>query len=402
MTSEAAAIELPTTLDLDLSTVLTTIRRHLHSNPEIGLREFETSNFIRTTLTEYGLTVSKPLAKTGLFVDIVGEHRGPIVAYRCDIDALPIEDTKTVPYRSTKHGLAHLCGHDAHTTIGIGIAILLHANRDEIHGTVRVFFQPNEEGIPSGAPLMIRDRILDGVEAVYASHVDPTLSSGMYGLRVGAATASADRFRIRVLAGSTGHSARPHQATDTIWISTQIMSAMYQLVGRVTDARKTAVIAICRLKAGKAYNVLPAEAEFGGTFRCTENEEREKLKAKIEQTAIGIGRTFGAEVDVDFDIGAPSVLNDGSLISVLRENILESLGPDAIYNIPEPSMGAEDFAHYLDHVPGALLRVGTCNSPKTAFVLHDSNFDIDESVLATTANMWTKTLISYLRKKTSA
>ena len=395
----------PLALNLDqhasppFQTLLTGIRRHIHANPEIGLAEFETSRFIRSTLEHYGLVVSGPLATTGLYVDIVGEYPGPIVAYRADIDALPIEDAKSVPYKSSNAGLAHLCGHDAHTTMAIGTALLLNAHRNLIHGTVRVFFQPNEEGIPSGAPLMIKDGVLKDVVAVYASHVDPTLKSGMYGLMTGAVTASADRFRIRVVSGSTGHSARPHQATDTIWIATQIMSAMYQLVGRVSDARKPAVIAICRLLAGEAYNVIPAEAEFGGTFRCTENGEREIIKTKIEQTAVRLGRVYGAEVVVDFDYGSPPVANDGGLISVLRETILDTLGPDAIYNIPVPSMGAEDFAHYLDHVPGALIRVGTCNSPETSHVLHDSNFDIDESVISTSARLLASTLINLLKKQ---
>ncbi|MDA1028803.1 MAG: amidohydrolase [Bacteroidetes bacterium] len=388
--------------DQEFSDRLIAIRRHLHAHPEIGLQEFKTSAFIRELLSANGLSVSAPLARTGLFVDIEGAFPGPKLAYRSDIDALPITDTKTVSYRSQNEGVAHLCGHDAHTTIGIAIASLLHARRHQMHGSVRVFFQPNEEGIPSGAPLMIGDGVLEGVEAVYASHVDPTLPSGVYGLKTGACTASADRFRIRVLAGSTGHSARPHQATDTIWISTQIMSALYQLVGRVSDARSPAVISICRLKAGEAYNVLPAEAEFGGTFRCTEGSVRASLKAQMEQTACGIGQTFGAEVLVDFDHGAPPVINDADLISTVRESILNTVGKKAIFDIPVPSMGGEDFAHYLDRVPGALVRVGTCNGPDTAFVLHDSNFDIDESVLAKTAQMWADTLIFYLQKKSSS
>ena len=402
MISEHVAPEVLTLENRNLSEILTPIRRHLHANPEIGLQEYETSRFIRETLSSYGLTVSAPLATTGMCVDIVGHHAGPMVAYRCDIDALPITDAKTVAYRSTNQDVAHLCGHDAHTTIGIGIALLLHSQREHIHGIVRVFFQPNEEGIPSGAPLMMADGVLDGVEAVYASHIDPTLPSGKYGLKTGAVTASADRFRVRILAGSTGHSARPHQATDTIWISTQIMSAFYQLVGRTSDARSPAVISICRLRAGDAYNVLPAEAEFGGTFRCTENSTRETLKAKIEQTAISLGHTFGADVLVDFDYGAPPVVNDDGLVAVIRDSILETIGKEAIFDIPIPSMGAEDFAHYLSQVPGALVRIGSCNSPETAYVLHDSNFDIDETVLAKTAHMWSRTLISYLDKRTVA
>jgi len=382
-----------------LATLLTRVRRHLHQNPELGLHEFNTSRFIRAVLETHGLTVHGPIAETGLYVDIKGDHPGPTVAYRADIDALPITDQKDVPYRSKNDGVAHLCGHDAHTAMAIGIAVYLDHHRDEIQGTVRVFFQPNEEGIPSGAPLMIRDGVLEGVSAVYASHVDPTVDSGRYGLMTGAVTASADRFRIRVISGSTGHSARPHQATDPIWIANQIMSDMYQMLGRISDPRKPAVIAICRMRAGEAYNVIPEEAEFGGTFRCTANEDRMVFKQKIERTAKYVGEGHGARVEVDFDLGSPPVVNDGELIHVLREAIQEDRGTDAIFNIPVPSMGAEDFAHYLEHVPGALIRVGTRNSPETANVLHDSRFDIDESAMAPASIILSKAIVKYLKRQ---
>ena len=384
-----------------LATLLTRVRRHLHQNPELGLHEFNTSRFIRAVLETHGLTVSGPIAETGLFVDIKGHHPGPTMAYRADIDALPITDQKDVSYRSRNDGVAHLCGHDAHTAMGIGIAVYLDHHRDDIHGTVRVFFQPNEEGIPSGAPLMIRDGVLDGVSAVYASHVDPTVDSGRYGLVTGAVTASADRFRIRVIAGSTGHSARPHQATDPIWIASQIMSDLYQMLGRISDPRKPAVIAICRMRAGEAYNVIPDEAEFGGTFRCTANEDRAVFKTQIERTAKYVGEGHGARVEVDFDLGSPPVINDGELIHVLRETIEDNRGKEAIFNIPVPSMGAEDFAHYLDHVPGALIRIGTRHSPETAHVLHDSRFDIDESALAPASIIMSKAIVRYLRRHSS-
>ena len=380
-----------------LARLLIRVRRHLHQHPELGLHEFKTSCFIRAVLETHGLKVTGPLAETGLFVDIKGDHPGPTVAYRADIDALPIQDQKGAHYASKRKNVAHLCGHDAHTAIAIGVAVFLDHHRDQIHGTVRVFFQPNEEGIPSGAPLMIRDGVLDGVSGVMASHVDPTLEAGRYGLVTGAVTASADRFRIRVIAGSTGHSARPHQATDPIWIANQIMSDLYQMLGRISDPRKPAVIVICRMHAGEAYNVIPDEAEFGGTFRCTDNDDREIFKSRIEQTAKYVGEGHGARVEVDFDLGSPPVVNDARWVGTVRSVLEEEHGPESIFNIPVPSMGAEDFAHYLSHVPGMLLRVGTCKSPETAFVLHDSRFDIDEQVLAPTAMMISRSLVRYLK-----
>ncbi len=382
----------------DLDALLTGIRRHLHQHPEIGLREFETSAYIRTVLESHGLQVRGPVAGTGLYVDIVGQPDGPIVAYRADIDALPTPDEKSVPYRSQVDGVAHLCGHDGHTAIAIGLTLLLNERRDELAGTVRVFFQPNEEGIPSGAPMMIRDGVMDGVKAVFASHVDPTLSTGVFGLITGPATASADRFRITVSGGSTGHSARPHQSVDTVWVLTQIMNTLYQLVGRLSDARNTAVISICRIHGGEAFNVIPASVEMGGTVRCISNEERALIRERMEQISHAIGETYGARVDVDFDMGSPPVINDPALVSIIRSVITERLGPDAIFEIPRPSMGGEDFAHYVQHAPCMLLRVGTCNGPSTARPLHDSAFDLDEAALPLAAGLLAGTLTTVLER----
>lgn len=382
----------------DLSTLLTGIRRHLHQHPEIGLQEYETSAYIRSVLESHGLTVQGPVAGTGLFVDIVGDEDGPIVAYRADIDALPTPDEKRVDYRSRVDGVAHLCGHDGHTAIAIGIILLLNARRSELSGTIRVFFQPNEEGIPSGAPMMIRDGIMDDVKAVFASHVDPTLPTGRFGLITGPATASADRFRIVVSGGSTGHSARPHQSVDTVWVLTQIMNTLYQIVGRLSDARNTAIISICRIHGGDAFNVIPSTVEMGGTVRCISNQERALIRERMEQVSHAIGDTYGARVDVDFDMGSPPVINDAELVSVTRSVIDERYGPDAIFDIPRPSMGGEDFAHYVAHAPAMLLRVGTSTGPSTARPLHDSAFDLDEAALPRAAELLAVTLESVLKR----
>lgn len=386
----------------NFSPFLVAIRRHLHQYPELGLQEYETSRFVRQILSEYGLSVSTPFAGTGLAVDIKGDFPGPKIAYRADLDALPIQDTKEVSYASSVSNVAHLCGHDAHTTIAIGVALLLSRLRHLIHGSVRVFFQPNEEGIPSGAPLMIEDGILDRVEAAFCIHVDPTLHVGTYGLKAGAITASADRFRIRVHGPTTGHSARPHQSTDTVWIANQIMNSLYQLVGRVTDSRNSAIITITRLRGGEAYNVIPAEVEFGGTFRCIEHGTRKTLGRQITATSNHIAEMYGARVDVQVGDGAPPVRNDENLVQIARTVLEARLGSHAIYEVPVPSMGAEDFAHYLKEIPGMLLRVGTSSGTSTSFPLHDSCFDIDEIALEQTSGLMAAILISALHAENPA
>lgn len=383
----------------DFQALLVSIRRYLHMHPELGFLETQTSRFIRNKLESYGLSIHGPIAETGLFVDIVGEHPGPTVAYRADIDALPIQDAKQVPYASQHEGVAHLCGHDAHTAVGIGVALLLHERRAELDGTVRVFFQPNEEGSPSGSIAMIRDGVLEGVEAAYCIHADPTLEVGRYGLIDGPVTAAADRFDIWVRGETTGHSARPHQVRDTIWIASQMVNLLYQYSGRVTDARNASVITICRFHAGDAYNVIPAEVQFGGTLRSTNQDDRNYLKQYMRHTAEQLAALHDVSIQVEFSQGVPPVDNDARLIDQARRSIQHLFGPEAIFEIPVPSMGSEDFANYLEYVPGALVRVGTSSGDRTSHPLHDACFDIDESVLAPTAQLMANVLVDHLANR---
>ena len=384
--------------DATLHRLIVAVRRHLHMHPEVGMKEHETSRFIRKTLEGYGLTVHGPIAGTGLYVDIEGTHPGSTVGYRADIDALPAQDQKHVPYRSQSPKVAHLCGHDAHTAVAIGVALVLNEHRDAIHGTVRVFFQPNEEGLPSGAPLMIRSGVLDGLDGVYAIHVDPTLEVGRYGLIVGPATASSDRFDVYVQQEGTGHSARPHESVDTVWIANQIMSQFYQLAGRVTDARNAAVLTICTLAGSETHNVIPESVSFGGTLRTISPEDRRTIRQHMRQTAQQLGALYGADVTLDIEDGAPPVLNDPTVTDNVERTIRDMFGDEAIYQIPQSSMGGEDFAYYLQRVPGAFIRVGTASTPDTQYPLHHHRFNIDETPLAPTARLMSRVLINHLKE----
>ena len=380
----------------DFEEFLISSRRYLHQHPEVGFNEFETSRFIKNTLESHGLAVQGPLAGTGLYVDIEGHLPGPHIGYRADIDALPIQDAKHVSYASKHAGVAHLCGHDVHTTIAIGVGLLLHERRDSFAGTVRVFFQPNEEGHPSGAPAMIEEGVLNGLEAVYAIHVDPTLPVGQFGLIKGAATAAAVRFDVRVSSPSTGHSARPHESIDTLWASVQIANQFYQLVGRLTDPRDPTILTICKFRGGEAYNVIPNRVEFGGTLRSTSLDTRKELEKIMTHTAHNMMNQIEANVEVSFDEGIPPVINDGRLIDHVEQSIKSLFGKEAIHFIPRPSMGGEDFANYQQHIPGALIRVGTSSNPRTAYPLHDAHFDIDESIIVPVTNLITRTLTDHL------
>ena len=381
-----------------LAQVLVGVRRHLHQHPEVGMDEHATARFIRRTLEGYGLDVHGPIAGTGLYVDIEGEAPGGTVGYRADIDALPTQDQKRVSYRSQTPNVAHLCGHDAHTAMAIGVALVLHAHRDELRGRARVFFQPNEEGLPSGAPLMIRAGILEGLDAVYAVHVDPTLDVGRYGLITGAATASSDRFEVKIRQEGTGHSARPHEGVDTVWVASQLMNQFYQTAGRVTDARDASVLTVTMLDGSEAHNVIPEQASLGGTLRTVSSNDRETIRAYMRESAQRLAKLHGTHIELDFEDGSPPVINDEAAIENAEATIGEMFGSQAIHQIEQSSMGGEDFAHYLKHVPGGLIRVGTASGPETSYPLHHHRFDIDETPLAPTARLMARTLMNHLER----
>ncbi|MEM6336729.1 MAG: amidohydrolase, partial [Bacteroidota bacterium] len=379
----------------DLPALLVQIRRHLHAHPEVGFQEVHTAKYIRRVLEAFGLETTGPLAGTGQYVEIEGALPGPAIGYRADIDALPIQDLKQTSFASVNDGVAHLCGHDAHTAVAIGVALALHEWRDQLRGRVRIFFQPNEEGMPSGAPKMIDAGVLDGLDAVLAIHVDPTLPVGQFGLKPGPAGAAADAFLVRVKSGHTGHSARPHQTIDTVWVANQIMNTLYQIVGRVQDARNSAVLSVCRLRAGSAFNVIPAEVEFAGTLRCIDYDDQVQLRAQFEHTCRHIADLYGADIDIELNVGSPPVYNDAGLIDLVRSTIHERFSSDAVHDILLPSMGAEDFAHYGRHIPAALIRVGTSSGPLTSYPLHDARFDLDEKALPLAVELMAYSLLRF-------
>ena len=383
----------------DFVDYLVNLRRHLHRNPEIGYQEFATSRLIRSHLESHGFDVSGPHAKTGLFVDIGGSHPGPHIGFRCDIDALKLRDAKKATYASRNPEAMHACGHDAHTTIGIGLALNLHRLRSRLKGRVRIFFQPNEEGNPSGSVPMIKAGVCDPLEALYCIHVDPTLDVGQFGVPEGQVTASSERIRVQVHARSTGHSARPHKVKDTIWIATQLLNQYYQYIGRITDARNPSVFTACMIGGGMAHNVIPSEAWFEGALRCLNDQDRVFLLDYMERTAKNFAETHGVKIEFTRVEGLPAVINNSILGRNVRVCIQELFDEEAAINICVPSMGAEDFANYLEHVPGMLIRVGTRSSKSTSYPLHDAHFDIDERALAHSVELMTRVIIRHLDTK---
>ncbi len=377
---------------------LITLRRTLHEHPETGWSEFQTSKILRQHLADSGLPTPIGMAGTGFYSDIKGEFDGPVIAYRADMDGLPIQDQKEKPYASKRTGFGHLCGHDVHSTIAAGVARLLHRHRSELKGTVRVFWQPAEEVNPSGAPRIIQEGVLDGVEAIYGIHCDPSLPSGYYSARPGPETGSFDTFEITVDTPSTSHSARPHEGKDTIWIAHQIIHHLYQMIGRVTDARKPGVLSICAFHAGDALNVIPHHVSFGGTLRTMDEQLRQQLREYTSEITTSIGAMNHVDARVRFGTGAPSVINNEQMYRYIRKIVTTQLGDDR-FSEREQSIGAEDFAYYTQKIPGLFMRVGTAHAPETTYPLHHSCFDVDERVLPRASAVMSYSLIRHLRDK---
>lgn len=352
----------------------TELRRAIHRRPELSFEEHATTERLATVLRHGGLSPTIRPSGTGLVLEI-GEG-APLVGFRADLDALPISEPADNPFASQVPGVMHACGHDAHTAIAAGIALVM--CRMELAGRVRFVFQPGEESFPGGAVEMVREGHVDDLGSIVAFHVDPTLDVGAVGLRNGAITGSADRFRIRLL-GPGGHTARPHRSVDLVYAAGRLVTELPSLVDRLVDARRPVTIVFGRVAGGTADNVIPTEVELGATIRTLDPSLWEELPLLIQELAAGIVAPTGAKVEVDYTRGIPPVVNDPEVIDAARIAVSSTLGTDAVTPTPT-SMGAEDFANYLDRVPGALLRLGC--SPGTGSVdLHSAAFVFDERAM---------------------
>lgn len=371
----------------DLEPSLIELRRYLHRHPELSWKEEKTSSYLREKLEESGLKSDRNYAEFGFSTDIIGgksSSEAKHIAYRADMDALPIEDKKKCDYRSESFGLGHMCGHDVHSTIAFGVAQVLHGIKDDIAGKFRVFWQPAEESPRSGAPEMIRDGVLDDIDLVMGIHVDPTTESGKFRITEGPDTAGVDSFKIRVEADSTTHTARPHTGKDTVYIANELISKLYAMIGRYTDPRDPSVLSIGILKAGdEALNVIPQYVLFGGTIRTTAPETSELLKTKVEKYCKSTSDLYDVDVQLDFGHGAPAVQNHVPSVKLSKQWLQEVSEAGHILD-GKQSMGAEDFGYYTQKVPAVFTRVGSSDGPKTSHPLHSSLFDIDETIIAET------------------
>ncbi|GAA2937283.1 MULTISPECIES: amidohydrolase [Streptomycetaceae] len=383
---------LPGSLSDELRAELIAFRRDLHMHPELGNQEFRTTAAIKARLERAGLAPKVLPTGTGLVCD-VGEWDGvtPMLALRADIDALPIPDTKAgVPYRSTVPDRAHACGHDVHTTavLGAGLVLTELDRQGLLPHPVRLLFQPAEEVLPGGAADAIESGVLEGVGRILGVHCDPKVDVGKIGLRIGAITSACDRLEV-TLDGPGGHTARPHLTTDLVTAAARVAIDVPALIARRADARAGLAVTWGRLETGHAPNVIPQHAELSGTVRCLDldawREAPDLVHAAIDEVA-GMHR---AKTVINYIRGVPPVVNDAESIGLLDAAMTARRGPYAIEDT-EQSLGGEDFSWYLEHVPGAMARLGVRTPGDTRGLdLHRGNFDVDEEAITVGVELFT-------------
>jgi amidohydrolase len=371
---------------------LSSIRRHLHENPELSSREFATTTYVAKQLA--GANVQHRLArgKRGVVTAIAPSRRsrGPVVALRADMDALPIAEENKAAYRSRQPGVMHACGHDAHTAMLLGATLALH-RAGPLEVGWRSIFQPEEEA-GHGARSLVRQGVLDGVQSILSFHVDPTLPVGQACITAGPQTAFCQDFTITVR-GRGGHGARPHLTIDPIAAAAQLVTLIYQAVPRQNDPRDPLVVTIGSIQSGHANNVIPDLATLKGTIRSFAETTSVAARETVERVCAGTARAFRAEIRAEFDRLLPGVINDPKLAARCIAAARELLGEKNVVTERRPSLGAEDFADYLGTVPGCMMLLGTKGPGKKVTPLHTPTFDIDEKALAIGARLLTHALL---------
>lgn len=369
------------------------IRRSLHRIPETGFQEFKTQKFIQNKLDELGIPYTSE--RTWTIGTIEGAHPGPTVALRADIDALPVTEPEGCEFRSEHEGWMHACGHDGHTAVLFGAAKLLLAHRDELHGSVRLLFQPAEE-TDGGAEPMVAAGAMDGVDAVYGLHLQPYLNVGKIDSCPGTLNAATNAFEL-VIHGKSGHAARPNEGIDAIVCAAHLITALQTAVSRSAPPIKPCVLSMGTIEGGTAKNVICDEVRIGGTLRTADPEMRTLMKRRLHEICAGVAATFGATIDVVLKEGYAALVNDAHEVDRLFRVAKDLLGDENVLLNRNPSMGGEDFSYFLEKAPGAFYHLG-CATQQPAPALHTHEFYIDERCLPIGAALQCGLVFDYIKE----
>lgn len=354
------------------------IRRELHQIPESGYTEKKTSARVADHLKTAGLDVRTGIAQYGVVGLLRTERPGPTLMIRADMDALPVTEQTGLPFSSTHAGAMHACGHDAHMAMVLGAALVLGRMKESLKGNIKFIFQPAEEG-PGGAKPMIEEGVMENPKVDYAvgCHLWPAIPEGTIGVKAGPIMAAMNRFDIRII-GSEGHGAMPHLCVDALEVGTQVVNALQRIVSRHMNPLKPTVVSVGAFHAGKAFNIIPGEAELCGTTRTFDLEIWNTWEPRIRKILQGVCDSMGARFELKFDFGYPPTINDPFMADLVRRCAEEVVGPDKVLE-PEPTMGGEDMSYYLQRAKGCFFFLGV-GRPGCA-PLHNAKFDFNEDVL---------------------
>ncbi len=363
------------------------LRRDFHMHPELGYQEIRTSTIVAQELEALGLEVQRGVAKTGVVALLEGSRPGPVILLRFDMDALPIQEETGVPYASQTPGVMHACGHDGHTAIGLTVARLLHAHRHELAGTIKLVFQPAEEGLcgeeMGGAERMIAEGVLENPRPNFALalHLWNEKPLGWLGIAAGPVMAGAEWFRIRVQ-GKGGHGAVPHLATDPLLAASHIVAALQSIVSRNVAPLQSAVVSVTMFHAGDAFNVIPQTAHLEGTIRTFEPQVRERVLQRFEEIVKNVSHAMGCQAEIQLRPVTPAVINDSNVAEQVQTVARRLLPQAELDTRPYVTMGAEDMGFVLQQVPGCYFFVGSANGERGLnHPHHHPRFDFDEEAL---------------------
>ncbi len=366
---------------------LVNMRRHIHAHPELSGLENQTAILISGYLKNIGGRVKESVGRTGVVADFGPEDKG-FIGLRVDMDALPIYENTNLSFSSKIDGIMHACGHDLHTCIGLGVAKII-KDLNLKFGT-RIIFQPAEE-IASGARWMIDDGVTIGLKQILGVHVFPDLLVGTIGIKEGSLTAAAGELTVEIL-GKSAHGARPHEGVDAIWAASKVISGIQEAITRKLDPLDPVVITFGKINGGNAYNILSEKVNLTGTIRCTNLQLFRDMGDWLNFNISSIARSCGAEAKVKFREIVPPVNNDYEINKVLRDSSISILGHENVIELQKPSLGAEDFAEFLNEVPGAMFRLGV-SGEKGCAPLHSSKFDPDERAISVGVKVITESIV---------
>ncbi|MDQ4106863.1 MAG: M20 family metallopeptidase [Actinomycetota bacterium] len=352
------------------------LRRDIHREPELGFGTEKTARKVLAALDGLPLEIQTGVAENGIVATLKGEGEGPTVGLRADMDALPIHEETGLPFASETDGRMHACGHDGHTSMLVGAAHALSGMRDRLNGTVKFVFQPAEEG-GGGGRVMVEEGVAEDIDSIFALHLWPGLPFGTAGTKAGPIMAAADAFEMRVR-GRGGHGAMPHLTVDAIAISAQIVTALQTVVAREVNPVEPAVLTVGEIEAGSAFNIIPETARLGGTVRTLKEDLRRSMPQRIEELARGVAGGMRGDAELNYTFSYPVTVNDEASASLALGVIGDLFGEDDALKLPNPTMGAEDFAFFLEELPGAFIWLGIGEEVSG---LHTPTFAFDEEIL---------------------